>query len=213
MILVIEPHNASEHSNLIDEMFRLRARVFYDHLRWDVHVVDGKERDKYDDEGPVYLIHADDEKQKVKGSLRLLPTTGPTVLTDFFSDTLPSAAYLSAPSIWECTRFCLDDTMVPSNGRREEQYFNSAVLIAALGDVAIKAGIESILGNFDSAMLRLYRRIGCEVDVLGSTERYGQSIYLGLFSISDAILHKVKRRLERAQSVMEGSPQKRLLVA
>jgi N-acyl-L-homoserine lactone synthetase len=100
-----------------------------------------------------------------------------------------------------------------SNGRREEQYFNSAVLIAALGDVAIKAGIESILGNFDSAMLRLYRRIGCDVDVLGSTERYGQPIYLGLFSISDTILHKVKRRLERAQSVMEGSPQRRLLVA
>ena len=84
MILVIEPHNASEHSNLIDEMFRLRARIFHDHLRWDVQVADGKERDKYDDEGPVYLIHADDEKPKVKGSLRLLPTTGPTVLADFF---------------------------------------------------------------------------------------------------------------------------------
>ena len=212
MIVVIEPHNASDHSDLIDEMFRLRARVFHDHLRWDVRVTDGKERDKYDDEGPVYLIHADDEKQKVKGSLRLLPTTGPTVLADFFSDTLPSAAHLSAPSIWECTRFCLDDTILSSR-HRDEHFFNSVVLIAALGDVAIKAGIESILGNFDSAMLRLYRRIGCEVDVLGSTDRYGQSIYLGLFSISDTILHKVRRRLEKAQSVMEGSPQKRLLVA
>jgi acyl homoserine lactone synthase len=212
MIVVIEPHNASDHTDLIDEMFRLRARVFHDHLRWDVRVTDGKERDKYDDEGPVYLIHADDEKQKVKGSLRLLPTTGPTVLADFFSDTLPSAAHLSAPFIWECTRFCLDDTILSSR-HRDEHFFNSAVLIAALGDVAIKAGIESILGNFDSAMLRLYRRIGCDVDVLGSTERYGQSIYLGLFSISDTILHKVRRRLEKAQSVMEGSPQKRLLEA
>jgi acyl homoserine lactone synthase len=212
MILVIEPHNASEHSNLIDEMFRLRARVFHDHLRWDVQVADGKERDKYDDEGPVYLIHTDDEKQKVKGSLRLLPTTGPTVLADFFSDTLPSAAHLSAPTIWECTRFCLDDRTL-SSGHREEQYFNAAVLIATLGDVAIKAGIKSILGNFDLAMLRLYRRIGCEVDVLGSTERYGQAIYLGLFPISETILRKVKRRLENAQSVMEGLLQRRLLVA
>ena len=145
MILVIEPHNASEHSNLIDEMFRLRARVFHDHLRWDVQVADGKERDKYDDEGPVYLIHTDDEKQKVKGSLRLLPTTGPTVLADFFSDTLPSAAHLSAPSIWECTRFCLDDTMISSDGRREEQYFNSAVLIAAGQWLTARSGAFSAI--------------------------------------------------------------------
>jgi acyl homoserine lactone synthase len=104
MIVVVEPHNASEYSNLTDEMFRLRARVFRDRLGWDVPVVDGKERDKFDDEGPVYLIYADDEAREVKGCLRLLPTTGPTVLTEFFADTLPEAAEFSAPTIWECTR-------------------------------------------------------------------------------------------------------------
>jgi acyl homoserine lactone synthase len=109
MIVVIEPHNAAGYSNLMDEMFRLRARVFGDRLGWDVRVADGKERDKYDDEGPVYLVYADDEARKVKGCLRLLPTTGPTVLADFFSDTLPEAVHLTAPTIWECTRFCLDD--------------------------------------------------------------------------------------------------------
>jgi N-acyl-L-homoserine lactone synthetase len=194
MIVVIEPHNASNYSNLMDEMFRLRARVFRDRLRWDVQVVDGKERDKYDDEGPVYIIYAGDEKQDVRACLRLLPTTGPTVLTDFFSDTIPSAD-LSSPSIWECTRFCLDDRILNSQ-HREGQYYNSAILIAALGEVAIKAGIESILGNFDSTMLRLYRRIGCQVEVLGSTERYGEPIYLGLFPISESILRNVKEKIE-----------------
>ena len=93
MIVVIEPHNTAEYSNLMDEMFRLRARVFRDRLGWDVRVADGQERDKYDDEGPVYLIYADDEGRKVKGCLRLLPTTGPTVLAalrlssvEFFED-------------------------------------------------------------------------------------------------------------------------------
>ena len=85
MIVVIQQYNAHEHSDLLDEMFRLRARVFRDRLRWDVQVADGKERDKYDDERPVYLVYADDESRKVKGSLRLLPTTGPTVLADIFS--------------------------------------------------------------------------------------------------------------------------------
>jgi len=212
MIVVIEPYNAHEYSNLLDDMFRLRARVFRDRLRWDVQVADEKERDKYDDEGPVYIIYADDESLKVKGSLRLLPTTGPTVLADIFSDTLPDAVHLSAPTIWECTRFCLEDGIL-SRTSREELLIASAVLIAALGDVAIGAGIESIVGNFDSTMLRLYRRIGCEVEVLGSTQRYGRPVYLGMFPISEPILRKVKGRLKKAQSVMAGSVDKRLLVA
>lgn len=84
MIVVIEQHNTYKYSHLIDEMFRLRARIFRDRLRWDVKVVDGKERDRYDDEGPVYLICADDDGRQVKGSLRLLPTTSPTLLAEFF---------------------------------------------------------------------------------------------------------------------------------
>jgi acyl homoserine lactone synthase len=92
-------------------------------------------------------------------------------------------------------------------------YLASAVLIAALGDVAINAGIESILGNFDSTMLRLYRRIGCEVEVLGSTRRYGEPIYLGLFPISEPILRKVKGVVEKARSLREKSTKGELLVA
>lgn len=126
MIVVIEKHNAHRHPKLMEGMFRLRARVFCDRLGWDVQVACGQERDKYDDEAPVYLIYADDEGREVKGSLRLLPTTGPTLLADLFSDTVPDAAHLSAPTIWECTRFCLDDRIVD----KEQRLFASAVLIA-----------------------------------------------------------------------------------
>ena len=198
MIVVIESHNAHEYLDLMHEMFRLRARVFRDRLGWDVQVVDGKERDKYDDMTPVYIICTDDLAREVKGSLRLLPTTGPTVLADNFSDTLPDAVHLSAPTIWECTRFCLDDRLL-IEGHRDELLFVSGALIAGLGEVAIRAGIESILGNFDAAMLRVYRRIGCKVEVLGSTLRYGRPVYLGLFPISEPILRNVKTRLRNAQ--------------
>ena len=190
MIVVIEKSNAHQYPGLLDQMFRLRARTFGDRLKWDVQVVDGQERDRYDDLGPVYLVHTDEHCRTVKGSLRLLPTTGPTVLADVFSDTMPDAVQLSAPSIWECTRFCLDEEVVGS-GRRE-QIVASRALIAGLGEVGLRSGIESILGNFDATMLRLYRRIGCEVEVLGTTCRYGDPIYLGLFPISESILQRVK---------------------
>jgi len=194
MIVVLEQHNAHEYQHLIDEMFRLRARIFRDRLNWDVEVWEGKERDRYDDEQPVYIIHCDDMGRQVKGSLRLLPTTGPTLLADIFSDTRPDAANLSAPTIWECTRFCLDD-----RGQEDEMLFACVALIEAVGEVALRAGIEGIVGNFDESMLLLYRRIGCEVEVLGSTLRYGRPVYLGLHQISEPIVCRIKARFKRTQ--------------
>ena len=197
MIVVVEPQNAGQHSGLLEDMFRLRARVFHDRLRWDVRVKDGMERDRYDDEAPVYILHTDDETGELIGSLRLLPTTGPTLLADFFADTAPDAAQLTSPFIWECTRFCVDETKF-GPGDRQALTFASASLVAAIGQVALDAGIETILGNFDAPMLRLYRRIGCKVDVLGSTRRYGHSVYLGSFQVSESILNHIIARLGEA---------------
>ena len=201
MILVLEQYNAAKYSHLIEKMFRLRARIFHDRLNWDVKVIDGKERDKYDDEQPVYIIYCDEQAQEVKGSLRLLPTTGPTLLADIFSDTRPDAVNLSAPAIWECSRFCLDDKLLEA-GDHDAMLFASVAMLEAMGDVALRAGIEAIIGNFNESMLRLYRRLGCDVEILGSTSRYGDPVYLGMHPISESIVRKGKARLRRARSAV-----------
>jgi acyl homoserine lactone synthase len=210
MIVTIEQHNARQYTNLLDEMFRLRARVFGERLKWDVQIANGMERDKYDDEGPLYLIDGDEETGAVKASLRLLPTTGPTLLADFFSDTLPDCADISAPTIWECTRFCLDNNYF-SEGARDEMFLTSSVMLVALGEVAVKSGIETILGNFDATILRLYRQIGCEVEVLGATHRYGRPVYLGSFPVSDANVRKL--RVRQREIVISRSREKQTLAA
>jgi acyl homoserine lactone synthase len=201
MILIVEQHNAHEHADLLNDMFRLRARVFGDRLKWNVQVVDGMERDKYDDEDPVYVISTDDHGKKVIGSLRLLPTTGPTLVADVFEDTLPEAAQLTSPFIWECTRVCVDEEYLG----RDQATFASGVLFAALGEVALAAGIQSIVGNFDARMLRLYRRVGCAVEVLGSTDRYGPTVFLGSFPVSEPILHRIMARLRVVPPSLTGA--------
>jgi acyl homoserine lactone synthase len=198
MIVVIESHNAGRHAKLLTEMFRLRARVFRDKMNWDVDVVDGMERDKYDDEQPVYIVLTDEDQQQVLGSLRLLPTTGPTLLKDTFSDTLPDAVNLTAPTIWECTRLCIDDQLVGE--RPENLMMASALLIEGLGEVALRSGIETILGVFEPLMLRVYRRIGCSVDILGCTRRFERPVYLGSFAVSAEILAGVKLRIRQASA-------------
>jgi len=200
MIVVIQQYNAHEYSRLMDQMFQMRARVFHDRLKWNVEVVEGKERDRYDDEAPVYILYLDDRTQQIKGSLRLLPTTGPTLLADIFSDTLPAGVHLSAPTIWECTRLCLDDRILAGESRHQ-MLIDFTTFIVGLGEVAVRAGIETILGNFDCSMLRLYRQIGCEIELLGSTQRYGETIHLGAFRVSAPILNKLRRKLGNLHSM------------
>ena len=85
--------------------------------------------------------------------------------------------------------------------------------IAGSFEVAMRAGIETIIGNFDSSMLRLYRQLGCEVEVLGSTLRYGGAIYLGSHRLSESIVNKLRRRLDNLRSTIVRSSERRILAA
>ncbi|WP_420801327.1 acyl-homoserine-lactone synthase [Pinisolibacter aquiterrae] len=46
-------------ADLLDQMFRLRARVFAGRLGWDVAVEEGREVDGHDDVGPTYVLAMD----------------------------------------------------------------------------------------------------------------------------------------------------------
>jgi acyl homoserine lactone synthase len=79
-------------------------------------------------------------------------------------------------------------------------------LIAALGEIGLAAGIESYVGNFEAPMMRIYRRVGCEVEVIGHTDKYGQRVYLGLFPVSRAILRRVLTKLRGVKGVLSWAP-------
>lgn len=186
MFIALESHQFSKNQDLLNEMFRLRARVFSEKLGWEVQVDDGFERDIYDEMNPVYLIHLD-KRRRILGSLRLLPTTGRTLLYDVFHKTIPDAASMIAPGIWECSRFCVDEELI-SVRSRNEAIQESAMMLAALGELGLERGIEAIVGNFDPLMLRVYRRAGVEVDVIGRSESFGaRPVCLGLFDVRDDI--------------------------
>src|SRR4051812_38342699 len=80
MIRLVQGSRRSLFPQEIDEMHRLRAQVFHERLGWDVEVRDGWEIDRFDALDPLYLLSLDDDGH-VRGSLRLLPTTGPNMLT------------------------------------------------------------------------------------------------------------------------------------
>ncbi|MEV7008544.1 acyl-homoserine-lactone synthase [Streptosporangium sp. NPDC051022] len=91
-------------------MFRLRHKVFYERLRWDVDSFRGMERDSYDDCDPVYVIGYGEVCRQVTGCCRLLPTDGPYMIPGTFSETLRGVLAPRDPNIWELSRLATGRT-------------------------------------------------------------------------------------------------------
>ena len=52
MFTLIQEHQYGQFSKLINQMLRLRKKIFFDELNWDVPVLGDIERDRYDDLNP-----------------------------------------------------------------------------------------------------------------------------------------------------------------
>ncbi|MGB3408890.1 MAG: acyl-homoserine-lactone synthase [Jannaschia sp.] len=153
-------------------MFRDRTAQFRDRMGWDVTVDPmGWETDAYDALDPLYVI-ADDGNGGHAGSMRFLPTTGPTMLVDVFPH-LIARRMIRNPMTWECTRFCLSPDAGADVARR---------LLLAASELGLGFGLTHSVGVFDRPMLRVYRRLGWEPEVLGADD----TISAGLWTFSHA---------------------------
>src|SRR5271170_4760087 len=150
MLKFIEGSRATLFPNEMDEMFRNRAVTFSERLGWDVKVKDGYERDSFDDANPLYLVSVDPDKEQYRGSLRLLPTTGPNMLRDVFPFLLDEDEYIESATIWEASRICA--MAADGQPERSKNGVNLALgeLLAGIGEVAIIAGLTQIVAVFDA---------------------------------------------------------------
>jgi N-acyl-L-homoserine lactone synthetase len=166
---------------IFDEMFRARAAVFSDRLRWNVDVRNGREIDRYDEEDPVYLVSLDNDG-RTTGSLRLLPTTGETMLGNEFSSFFDEPVDIRSPTAWECTRFCVHPHL--ASDERERGRRVSSDLLIGLCELALSSGIEHIVGLYDQAMTRVYRRIGWSPTPFATSRPQAGRLAVGIWDVS-----------------------------
>lgn len=166
-------------------MFLDRATQFRDRLNWAVTVDDtGEERDEYDRLNPIYAIWRDPVTGRHGGSMRGLPTTGRTMTAEHFG-ALTDGVQISSPLIWEVTRFCLAPDAAPQVA--------GALMLAAC-EMALRFGIEQGLGVFDARMIRIYRRLGFQPDVLGTAGEGRDAISVGLWTFTEAARELIAAR-------------------
>jgi len=145
------------------EMFRDRAAIFHDRMKWDVTVDDrGFEVDQYDIPNlTAYLIlHEDGVHQ---ASLRLTPVLSACMAIEQF-DGLCDLGMIEEPErCAEVTRFCVGVDDKAGTIARELAFANAKFIYDGMD-------YDSCLGVFYRPMKRIYKRLGFEPVLLNEID-------------------------------------------
>ncbi len=193
MIIVIDGTNRHLYTQLLDEMFALRARVFGQRLGWEVEIKEGREIDQYDDLDPAYVIGVNDEN-RVVSCVRALQTTGPHMLSDVFSSILDGEPPLRSATLWESTRFCVDTDILERGTHRNSISYATCELMAASLEYARDSGISDIVTVIDPIMNRVLKRSNCApYGYVGKTTPMGKvSAMAALLDCSDERIAQIR---------------------
>ncbi len=187
MLLVAHGSEIATHADTFEQMYRLRAEQFSLRRGWRVNVQGGLEKDRFDDLNPLYICILG-HNQNLLASLRLLPTTGPHMLSDIFPEVMGEAGIVRHPLIWESSRFCVDTNAVREFGADGINMITRQVL-AGLFQTARDAGIRNVISVYDVFVERILRRAGCSFDRLGPIVKYDDLKTVGgLFEVSESVI-------------------------
>ena len=204
MLKLIEGSYASFFPREMDAMFRNRAGIFHERLGWEVVVTNGYERDRFDDLNPLYLVSVDPVTERYRGSLRLLPTTGPNMLRDVFPQLLEEGEVVESATIWEASRICTAAPEANFGRSATGAHVVLAELIAGIGEVSVLAGLTQIVAVFDERLLRILKAVRCFPEIIGRPQRIGGTMsYAALFDSGEDILTAFRTVVGIESSVLE----------
>lgn len=187
MLIVSHANDKKTPSHILDQMYALRARQFSQRRGWCVNVSNGKEIDRFDELNPLYICVMDEAEQLV-ASLRLLPTTGPHMLSDVFPEVMGKAGIVRHPLIWESSRFCVDTEAARRFGPDGINMVTREIL-SGLFQTAFDAGMENVISVYDVFVERVLKRSGCSFDRLGPVVLYDDLKTVGgLFEVSEEVV-------------------------
>lgn len=181
MIIYITPKDRHRHRERLDQYFRLRHRVFCEQLGWVGGTADGRETDRFDSMFNVYVLHADDETGRITGGVRLMPTTGATLLHTVWPDMLPHKDDFRSPNIWEATRFCVDEKA----SSRKANLLNRATLSLSLAvaDFGHANGISNVVAVCEHYFFNMAGAYGPQAEIISTkTDENGLEISCGMWS-------------------------------
>jgi N-acyl-L-homoserine lactone synthetase len=107
MVYLITPNDYASHRADLDAMYRLRHKVFFEKLKWQVKSQDNMEKDEYDENNTFYLIYKD-QNNIVRGCHRYIPMNHSCMFDGPFDFVLPNLKDYKNAKYWEASRLAVD---------------------------------------------------------------------------------------------------------
>ena len=199
---LVLPENRFDYAIPLMQMHHDRKRVFVDTLGWELpSPLSWLEVDDFDDHRAVYLLARSEETGDHRGSVRLLPTTGPHMLSQLFSDLCAGPVPIGA-DVWEISRLVSSPDTIPGTSVIRIH----RLLALALAEFALLNSISRYTLVTEAHRVPALLSVGWPVEPLGlPTWVTGQQLQALQISVSPATLAKMRSRLRIAASVLENA--------
>jgi len=139
MIHLVTLFNRHLYNELLDDMFRMRARAAIDEMGWNIHRdIEGRDIDEFDFEDTVYILYLNPDNT-VGGCARLNPTTRPHLMSEIF----PNLCLHGIPqgkNIYTFSRYLIERA-----GKTRREYTKTWLLIGqAVNEYCLNHNISQV---------------------------------------------------------------------
>ena len=193
---VITDANKAAYAAELDQLFRIRHRIYVEEKKWRAASEDGREIDQFDTEHAINLVGIQDGRI-IAGS-RFIPTTEPHLLSEVFPHLCTRVGVVRDAAVFEWTRGFIVPEFRETAGLLIKAQFCAAVMEYCLGE-----GIQQIGGIQELYWLPLWKRFGWTVHVIGEpSEIDGEICVPAYFDVSEDALNGVRRRARLDRSIL-----------
>jgi acyl homoserine lactone synthase len=166
-------------AHIVSSMHEFRHEVFIRRLGWSLPLLEGIERDRYDNEQAVYFV-VRDEDGNITACARLLPTTASYMLPDLFTELLGGQPAPRDPAVWELSRFATS-VRNTREGRILSLSQPTLDLLEAVIEFARQRSVKRLLLVTSIAIERLLLRAAFDVHRLAAPVRMSDGLFAALF--------------------------------
>jgi acyl homoserine lactone synthase len=164
-VIAIRSPKSEAERYLVNEMHRLRARIFRGRLAWNVRCISGLEIDEFDKRNPFYILCVDPTGTLI-GCARLLPASNGTMLEEVFPQLLETGHLSTHHRMIESSRFCVD-TEVAADRAQGGLHPATLAMFAGIVEWSILNGYREIVTATDVRLERILRRAGWPLSRVG----------------------------------------------
>lgn len=203
MIEVVDPPSRLRFSQPLMEMYQDRKRVFVDQLGWNLPASGSwLEVDEFDNDFAVYLLARSPEDGSHLGSVRLLPTTQPHMLTNLFAELCPAGAP-TGPDCWEVSRLVTN----PRTVRGGTCVKVHRMLASALLDFAQQNGVRRYTLVIEFSRLPALLAVGWSITPISMpTLLHGSTVQALQINVEPATMAKPRARASAMKDVRHADP-------